>query len=179
MSRYRSVISAIVIGLFVTACATTTLTKDIKVDTETAPKADLGAYKTYAWIAAAQILNDPAGQWEPPKFDADAEIRFLINSELRKKGMSEVDRNPDMLVAYIAGVDMAALELKKDPKQEMEVLKNSPKGALVVMFIDTVTIKPVWAGVAVGNVKTERSAEDTKKRLDYAVAEMFKSLPQM
>ena len=83
-----------------------------------------------------------------------------------------------MLVAYIAGVDMAALELKKDPKQEMEVLKNSPKGALVVMFIDMATIKPIWAGVAVGNVKTERSAEDSKKRLDYAVTEMFKSLPQ-
>jgi hypothetical protein len=177
MRKYKSVISAIVIGLFVTACATA-LTKDIKVDTESAPNANLGAYKTYAWIAAAQILNDPAGQWEPRKFDADAEIRFLINNELRKKGMSEVDRNPDMLVAYIAGVDMAALELKEDPKQEMEVLKNSPKGALAVMFIDTATIKPIWAGVAVGNVKTERSAEDSKKRLNYAVAEMFKKLPK-
>ncbi len=178
MSRYRSVISAIVIGLFVTACATTTLTKDIKVDTETAPQTDLGTYKTYAWVAAAQIVNDPSGQWEPPNFDADAEIRFLINSALRKKGMSEVDRNPDMLVAYIAGVDMAALELKEDPKQEMEVLKHSPKGALVVMFVDTATIKPIWAGVAVGNMKMQRSAEDSKKRLDYAVAEMFRKLPQ-
>jgi len=46
------------------------------------------------------------------------------------------------------------------------------------MFIDTATIKPVWAGVAVGNVKTERSAEETKKRLDYAVTQMFKKLPQ-
>ena len=98
MNRCKSVISAIVIGLFVTACATA-LTKDIKVDTETAPNANLSAYKTYAWIAAAQILNDPDGQWEPRKFDADAEIRFLINNELRKKGMTEVDRNPDMLGA--------------------------------------------------------------------------------
>lgn len=177
MNRYRSVISAIVIGLFVTACATA-LTKDIKVDTQSVPDANLGAYKTYAWIAAAQILNDPDGQWEPRKFDADAEIRFLINEQLRKKGMTEVDRNPDMLVAYIAGVDMAALELKEDPKQEMEVLQNTPKGALSVMFIDTATAKPVWAGVAVGNVKVERSAEDSKKRLNYAVAEMFRKLPR-
>jgi len=41
----------------------------------------------------------------------------------------------------------------------------------------TISIKPVWAGVAVGKVNVDRSPEDSKKRLDYAVTEMFRKLP--
>jgi hypothetical protein len=135
-------------------------------------------YKSYAWVATAQILNDPQGQWEPRNFDADAEIRHLIDRELRKRGVSQVDLNPDMLVAYIAGVDMEALELKKDPQQDMEVLQNNPKGALAVIFISPVNGKAIWAGVAVGNVQGKRSSEETKKRLDYSVSEMFRKMPK-
>ena len=62
-----------------------TATKDIKVDSETRSGADLVGYKTYAWIGSAQIVNDPRGQWEPPPLDADAEIRWLIDRELRKR----------------------------------------------------------------------------------------------
>ena len=178
MYKCRAVMMALFAGLLICGCASTTLTKDIDVDTQTAPGVDINKVKSYAWIATAQILNDPQGQWEPRAFDADAEIQFLIDRELRKRGVTQVERDPDMLVAYIAGVDMAALELRKDPKQDMEVLQNNPKGALAVLFISPINGKALWAGVAVANVEGKRSSEDSKKRLDYAVSEMFRQLPK-
>ena len=178
MKKYRSIIIAVFAGLLVSACASTTLTKDIDVEVQSGPGVKIDNYKSYAWIATAQILNDPQGQWEPRQFDADAEIQFLIDRELRKRGVVQVDSNPDMLVAYIAGVDMEALELKEDPQQEMEVLQNKPKGALAVIFISPVNGKALWAGVATANVEGKRSSEDSKKRLDYAVSEMFRKLPR-
>jgi hypothetical protein len=178
MKEYRSIMVAVFAGLLVVACASTKLTKDIDVDAQAVPGVNVNKYKSYAWVATAQILNDPQGQWEPRDFDADAEIQFLIDRELRKRGVTQVDRNPDMLVAYIAGVDMEALELKKDPQQDMEVLRNNPKGALAVIFINPVNGKALWAGVAEANVQGQRSSEDTKKRLDYAVSEMFRKLPE-
>ena len=178
MNKCHSIIVAVFTACLVSGCASTTLTKDIDVDTQAAPGVDINKFKSYAWIATAQILNDPQGQWEPRNFDADAEIRHLIDRELRKRNVSQVDRNPDMLVAYIAGVDMEALELKEDPQQDMEVLQNNPKGALAVLFISPVNGKALWAGVAVSNVEGKRSSEETKKRLDYAVSEMFRKLPK-
>ena len=59
----KTTLSYVVIALFIllsAACATAP-TSDIKVETEAAPGADLTAYKTYAWLAAAKIVNDPAG----------------------------------------------------------------------------------------------------------------------
>jgi len=178
MNTCRSIIVAVFTAFLISGCASTTLTKDIDVDTQAAPGVDINKFRSYAWIATAQILNDPQGQWEPRDFDADAEIQFLIDRELRKRGVSQIDRDPDILVAYIAGVDMAALELKNDPQQDMEVLNNNPKGALAVLFISPINGKALWAGVAVANVEGKRSSEDSKKRLDYAVSEMFRQLPK-
>ena len=91
--------------VFLIAC-TTAPTKDIQVDAEADPKASFSGFKTYAWLASAQIVYDPEGQWEPRNVDIDAEVQSIINSELQKRNIAEVSTSPDMLVAYAAGVDM-------------------------------------------------------------------------
>ena len=48
---------------------------------------------------------------------------------------------------------------------------------LAVLFIDGVTGEAIWAGSAVADVARERPGEEVKKRLDYAVSEMFRKLP--
>ena len=58
--------------MLLSSCASTP-TKDIAVDVQADPKANFSGYKTYAWLGAAAIINDPHGQWEPPTFDADAD----------------------------------------------------------------------------------------------------------
>jgi uncharacterized protein YceK len=177
MTRKLVLRIAAIAVLLLAGCATVP-TGDIKIDSQVAAHANFSAYRTYAWLASAQIVNDPAGNWEPPQFDADAEIKWLIDREMRIRGINEVTAFPDMFVAFVAGVDMTQLALKQDPATKMELLENAPKGALVVMLIDGTSGDAVWAATAVGNVDKNRSAEESKARLDYAVTAMFRRLPK-
>ena len=163
--------------LLLAAC-TTAPTSDIRVEAEADPKASFSGYKTYAWFAAAQILFDPEGQWEPRDVDIDAEVQFIINSELRKRGMSEVSSHPDMLVAYAAGVDMTTLGLKENPESKEKLLANIPKAGLIVALIDADTGYVIWLGEAVGEVQEQADQATVRARIEYAVREMFRLLPK-
>ena len=163
--------------IFVSGCASS-MTSDISIETEHDPKVALAAYKSYAWLGNAAILNDPEGRWEPPNFDADAEITFLINRELRARGMVESQVDPDMLVFYGAGIDMESFEIKVDPQTDLEQMINVPMGALAIVLIDTQSELAIWAGIATGEIKQDPDPEVVRKRLAYAVEKMFARLPR-
>ena len=167
----------IIAFIFVAGCASVPQ-KDIQVDTQSDPKVRFSGYKSYAWLGTAAILNDPYGQWEPPQFDADAEITFLIDRELRKRGMSENTSSPDLFIAYAAGIDMEALGVKVDPQTKMDILENVPQGGLVLVFIDSETGLVIWVGVAIAEVQESPDTETAKARLDYAVTQMLKKIPK-
>ena len=166
--RFLPLIVAI---LFISACAT--LTKDIEVQSETASGIDLTKYKSFAWVASAEIINDPHGNWEPNNFDADAEIRFLLLKELREQGLVETNTNPDLFLVYAAGVNMENFDIVYDPDSKMSTLTDAPKAALLVVMIDPATRHPVWVGAARGDAKSGRSHEDIRKRIAFAVNKMF------
>ncbi len=176
MTKTYTKCMVVVVMLLFAACATAPT--DIKVNAEADPKVNISGYKSYAWLISAQMLNDPAGKWEPPQFDADAEIKWLIDRELRKRGIMEVTTNPDIIIGYAAGIDMEALELKENPETKMIIVENVPKGALALVFIDASTGFPIWVGVAAADIQENPSTDLVRKRLDYAVSEMFKLLPK-
>jgi len=173
----KNVLIFAIVAMLLAGCASTPV-KDIKFDAQVDPKANLSGYKTYAWLGSAAILNDTYGQWEPPEFDADAEIKYLIDRELRKRGMSENSTNPDLIVAFAAGVDMDAMELKVDPKTKINMLVDVPKGGLVVAFMDRASGFVIWVGLATGEVQENPGAQTVKARLDYAVGQLFKRIPK-
>lgn len=152
-------------------------TSDIKVEAEADPKANFKGYKSYGWLGAGAVLNDPQGQWKPPSFDAAAEVRFLVDRELRARGLSE-SANPDMMVAFAAGVDMAALKLKSDPKTKIEALENVPQGALVLALVDSASGFVIWVGTATADVQTAADEKTAKARLDYAVTHLVTQIPR-
>lgn len=169
--------SALAFSIVLAAC-TSTPTSDISVDAEADPKVTFSGYKTYAWFAAAQLLHDPEGQWEPRNIDLDAEVQLIINNELRKRGIVENKASPDMLVAYAAGVDMASLGLKENPKTKEKLLTNIPKAALVVALIDADTGYVMWLAEATGKVQEQADTATVRARIEYAVGEMFRLLPK-
>jgi len=172
----KIILAIMVVAWVVTGCSTFPK-DDIQVESEVSPKANMSGYKTYTWLAAVGILEDSDGYWEPPKFDADAEIEFRINEALRKRGMTESSSDPDIYIAYALGVNMDALELKTDPESKLESLENVPKAGLVVMMIDAETGFVNWVSVATGEMKNA-DQETQKKRLEYTINTMFKDLPK-
>ncbi len=173
--KYVFILTMII--MLVAGCSTVP-TKDIKVYAEADPKVNFSNYKSYAWLGSAAIVNDPHGQWEPPAFDADAEIKYLLDREFSKHGISQSSRNPDLVVVFSAGIDMDSLKLKTDPDTKMGMLKNVPQGGLVVVLIDRETGFAVWTGVATAEVRQNADAKTTKARLYYAVTHMLKKLPK-
>ena len=160
--------------MFLIAGCASNVTKDIMVDTTADPKIDFKGYTTYAWLGSAAIVYDPDGKWEPPQFDADAEIKFLIDRELRDHGMTEDSINPDMIVAFAAGIDMASMEIDIDPNSDLIVLENVPIGALTVILVDANSGLAIWAGVATAEIQQSPDQDTIKKRLDFAVTGMFR-----
>jgi hypothetical protein len=174
----RSCLSAMLLGtcLLMTACATVD-TSDIEVVGKTSPDAHFGSYRTYAWLKTAEIVNDPFGQWEPPGFDADAAVKGFIDRELGRRGMEAAGSQPDLLVTFVAGIEMTAFEVHEGKGSPLPSLQTIPKGALVVVLVDNTSKRPVWVGVAGADVKRQQEPDTVRKRLDYAVTEMFSKLP--
>jgi hypothetical protein len=164
-------------SLLLAGCATVD-TSDIEVVTRTSPQAQFDRYRTYGWLETAEIVNDPFGQWEPPGFDADAVLRELVDRELGRRSMTVADGTPDLLVTFVAGVEMTAFEVHEDGHGAMPSLQTIPKGALVVVLVDAMNRRPVWVGVAGAELKRSQEPEAARRRLDYAVREMFRDFPK-
>jgi hypothetical protein len=173
----KALLSLTAVLLLLAGCASS-VTKDIMIDADADPKVNFAGYSTYKWLGSAAIVFDPEGQWEPPQFDADAEIKFLIDRELRKRGMTEATANADMIVAFAAGIDMASMEIKVDPESELSTLENVPMGALTVILIDSTTGLAIWGGIATAEIQQSPDQEIIRQRLDFAVSSMFKKLPR-
>lgn len=163
-------------GLLVTACATVD-TSDIEVVSRASPETTFTSYQTYAWLETARIVNDPLGQWEPPGFDADAAVKAMVDRELGRRGMVVAGGSPDLLVTFVAGIEMTSFEVREGQGNPLPSLQTIPKGALVVLLVDGASHQPVWVGVAGGDVKRQQAADAVRKRLDYAVTEMFRQFP--
>lgn len=163
-------------SVLLTACATVD-TSDIEIVARSSPEARFGSYRTYSWLETAQIVNDPFGQWEPSGFDADAAVKALIDRELGRRGMTAGGNSPDLLVTFVAGIEMTAFEVREGQGSGLPSLQTIPKGALVVVLVDSASMRPVWVGVAGADVKRQQKRDVVRRRLDYAVTEMFRELP--
>ena len=148
---------------------------DIRVDSEADPKVDFGGYETYAWLAAAALVRDPESEWAPPNLDVGAEIKHLVDRELRAWGMTQVVDSPDVHVIYAVGVDMKALDVVHSNGEWR--FEQTPQSGLMVLLSDPETRRVMWVGAVAAELREEPSSELAKRRLDYAITKMFKRSP--
>ena len=167
--------AAVALAIGLTGCASS-LNKDITVITEAEENINFSEFRTYAWAAAAAVIHDPDMTWAPPDLDVGAEVHFLVNRELRKQGFTEIVEDPDLLLIYAVGIDMVALDIVID-EDEAERFEETPTGALLIALADYQTREYVWGGYAEATLLEEPDTELTKKRLDFAITEMFRRYP--
>lgn len=160
----------------VSAC-TTVPVKDIEIQTRADPTVSFSGYQTYGWLAATGMIRDAQGRWAGTPFDVGARIQYLVDQQLGKRGITKNDANPDLLVVYGIGVDMDNLDLKTDEKTNELRMNNVPAGALLIAMVDRRTGFTVWAGAASADIQSGADEETMKKRLEFAVNQMFRELP--
>jgi hypothetical protein len=174
MRRLGASLVGIVAAVAVSGC--TTQFKDITVETVVDPKVQLNGYESYTWAAAAAVIRDPYQEWTPADLDLGAEIRFLVDRELRAQGYTEVVSAPELLAIYAVGVDMMSLNITVNEENETR-FEEVPKGGLVVILADADTRSVIWAGAAEADLLEKPDRELTKQRLDHAISKMFKKFP--
>jgi hypothetical protein len=175
LNKYLLIILSVI--LLVSGCASS-VTSDIVVEVEAEPKANFKDYSRYKWLGSAAIVYDPKGKWEVPNFDADSEIKFHIDTELRARGMTEDSLDADLVVAFSAGIDMESMDIDIDPESNLTTLENVPLGTLIVVLVDAKTGLAIWAGSATAEIQESPGEEAIKKRIAYAVRTMFKKFPK-
>jgi len=163
----KSTIATLMI-LGVTGCVSTS---DIQIEKAQSEKVNLDGYKTYQFIADSGIVKSTKSTGISKKINVSDEIEQMINSELAKKGKTPVSKNPDFFVAYLGGADMDAVKSKLN-KNGKKTIEKSPEAALVLMLVDADSGSIIWMSTAEAEVKGG-SADDFKKRLDYAIKKML------
>ena len=138
------------------------------------PKSNIEGYKTYAWAEGLGAIHDPDNKWTPVGFNIDSELRFLIDRELRERGMSFANTTPDAIVTYLLVLDLDAqaedIESVYGSNADME---NLEEGALLIGIVDPVSLEVVWAGAARRQVSRGAPDQEVKARLSRIVDAIF------
>jgi hypothetical protein len=179
----RSVVAAVLCSLLLFtlgACASGPPkdVADIEVQAKTNPKVDLSPYRTYTWAAAAAAVRDPDREWTPTGLDVGSEIMFLVDRELRERGRTSVVDKPDMLAIFAVGVDMKALNVTVDPDTRIVSSETAPRGGISIVLADPETRQAIWIGRAMGDISDNATLELAKRRIEYAITEMFADFPR-
>ena len=150
-------------------------TNDIQVETYTSKKVNMQNYKTYQIVEGSGMVHDSKGIWHSDKLDVGTEMKQMVDTELAQKGKIAVTTNPDFYVRYLARVNMENLEVKLN-KEQKEIFENIPKGTIMLLLTDAKKDTIIWISHASGDISSYRSADHMKKRLNYAVKEMFSGM---
>lgn len=169
MERWREFLA---IALFATAGCS-----GITANSNTAPGANLGNYRTYGWY------QPPSGEMQSV---AEQEVRSALERELAQKGLVPATTEPpDFLVAYHATKQQ---KVSVTPSYgpygygywgyrwgSFPDVSTYTEGTLIVDFIDPKTNQVFWRGSAQGVVEHPNNPD--LHRIDTAVAKLVKQYP--
>jgi hypothetical protein len=162
-------------------CSSTRIIKE-----ETAPYANLSAYKTYNFYSF-----HAAGDTTPRKTDQRmSQIRKAISNELNQKGYAFSANNPDFLVNISMNVKQDVQTREKSAITESPVNAGQPSytyktddvvvgyyktGTMDIHIIDAKENKLVWQSISDGVLAAKES--DIEKRMQERFKKVFQHYP--
>lgn len=182
MFNMKYFLQFIIFLVLASSCASVKIIKE-----ETAPNADLSAYKTYNFYSF-----HAAGDTTPRKTDQRmAQIRKAISNELSKKGYVFAANNPDFLVNVSMNVKQDVQTREKNSITEPPVNSSQPSytyktddvvvgyyktGTMDIHVIDAKENKLVWQSISDGVLAAKES--DIEKRMQERFKLVFEHFPK-
>jgi len=169
MTKLLSSVFMIFLLIFLNACASK---ENIVIKTYKNQKVNLDGYKKYQWLVGAKIVVDDKKKWRGRAYNINTFVERQIANELMDREIYKTQINPDFLISYVVGINMDALE-EAVHKDGEKYFKTVPEAGLGIVFLDPLTKKIIWASQAESVLKLEISDEESKKRVAYAIKQMF------
>jgi len=150
---------------------------------EYSTKADFSGFKTYAWMEGTPA-SDPF---------TEKRIREAVDAQLRKRGLTPAETEPDIWVVSHASVDddtrvdvnnyayggyYVYRERFAPPRgSATATVRQVPVGGLLIDLVNAETKRLVWRATASAILKDGRDPEKSRKRIHKATSKMFKKYP--
>ncbi|MGH9363718.1 MAG: DUF4136 domain-containing protein [Thermoanaerobaculia bacterium] len=149
----------------------------VKTTADYDPSTNFASYKTWSWK-------------ETEKMDSlwSKRIQSALQTELAKKGLTQVDSGGDLLV-------VAHVRLSQETQitsyntgwgygwrrggtgMSTASVQQVPVGTLIVDLVDVKKNELAWRGTASDTLNPEKSVEEKEKALSEAIAKMFEGYP--
>ena len=172
-AAFAAVALSLLLG--VTSCATTS---HVGVTSDFDHSVNFRNYKTWAWYPQQQadVEGGPAKGYES---FLDKRMRTAVEAEMTRKGLTQVDQNPDVFVAYSA---------KVEDKQRVNNNGYSPfgypyygygygygrglnpiseykEGTVIIDFVDAKRKELAWRGMGEAQVENQSISEQEVYRI--------------
>jgi hypothetical protein len=158
----------------------------IYTDFDWDPDANFASYKTYKWLEIEDTRNATAAG---AISDLEARrVRADVDAELAAKGLSKVDEDPDLLVAFYTGAQRVT-EVNKTMYGAGDIwagarvgggtasVKDVNQGMLVIDLVDAKQEQLVWQGIAENAKEAGASQESINATIDKAIKKLFEKYP--
>ncbi len=169
----------------------------LDVKTESDPKADFTAIRTYAWLPPAPLVENvaPGGLTNPDLSDEvlGPLIVAAVNRELVARGLVETDRDSaDVHVVYFAALTTgfnqtylgeyygyvtgwaSPLALGATPSTSSSVYE---RGTIVFDMVHRSSKRAIWRGSVATKIVQERTLDKRVERINEATRRIFEKFP--
>jgi hypothetical protein len=140
------------------------------INTSYLPGIDFSRYRSYQWVTTKPH----------PVQSVDAEIKSLIDSQLRSRGLTRTDNSPDLTVDYQVAISPKE-EWSTFRYNEIETLTPTKTtvyvGTLGVEFSDAARKQVVWNGRITKAVDRDAVTGKKQKNLEKSVQRLLRDFP--
>ena len=192
----RLLASALVVALMV-ALGATLVAQKLQIKTNSDPKADFTAVKTYAWLPPAPLVKNvaPDGLSNPQLTQEvlGPHIVAAVNRELAARGWIEGPRDTaDVHVVYFAALTTgfnqtylgeyygyvtgwaSPIAPGYTPSTSSSVYEQ---GTIVFDIVQRESKRAIWRGTAVTRIVQERTLDKRIERINEAARRLFEKFP--
>jgi len=160
-----------------TGCATSSR---VGVSSDFDHSVNFRAYKTWAWYPQ-QMADTEGGPAKGYESFLDKRLRTAVEAEMTRKGLTQVDKNPDVFVAYSAKVeDKQRVNSGYSPYgypygygygypysygRGLNSVSDYKAGTVIIDFVDAHRKELAWRGIGQAQVEDQTISEQEVYRI--------------